>query len=176
MSDWPIIRNVNPVVISPASPDVLGEALNGMGYTLSASAWPTANKAIFIPFPVYYPTTIVKMFVENGGTVSGNIDVGVYDRGGAKNVAKGSTAQSGSNAIQEFDITDTLLMPGMHYLTVAMDNTTGQLQRWSPSSPILRAMGCKEATSSFALPTSVTLAALSSSYIPYVAVTSKTVI
>jgi len=176
MSDWPIIRNVSPVVISPASPGVLGEDLGGMGFTPGSSAWPTSNKAIFIQFPVYYPVTVYKMFVENGTSVSGNIDVGIYDRGGARIVSKGSTAQSGTSAIQEFNITDTVLNPGLYYLAVAMDNTTGHLQRWGSNSVINRGMACMEATSSFALPSSVTFAGITASYIPYIAAALRTVI
>jgi len=176
MADWPVIRNVSPVVISPASPGVLGEDLGGMGYTPGSAAWPTANKAIFIPFPVFYPITVYKMFVENGTTLSGSIDVGIYDRGGARKISIGATAQSGTSAIQEFNITDTTLNPGLYYLAIAMDNTTGHVQRWGSNSVINRGIACMEATTSFVLPSTVTFAGLSSSYLPYVAAVLRTTI
>jgi hypothetical protein len=170
------LRNIDRFVISPASPGMGGAEMNGMGFTPGSNTWPTANKAIYIPFPVRFPITVVKLFVENGTTVSGNIDVGIYDRGGARLVSSGSTAQSGTSAIQSFDITDTTLNPGLYYLAVAMDNTTAHLLRWGTSSAIPRAMGVMEQTSAFALPSTATFAALSSSYIPFVAATLRTTI
>jgi hypothetical protein len=56
------------------------------------------------------------MLVLNGATASGNMDVGIYDYAGTRLVSSGSTAQSGTSAFQDFDITDTLLGPGIFYL------------------------------------------------------------
>lgn len=173
MPDFPILFNIDRIIISTASPHSIGVDLNTIGSTSTAAAWPTANKAIFVPFSVHGPVTVVKMFLENGGTVSGNVDVGIYDRGGARLVSSGSTAQSGASAIQEFNITDTLLNPGLYYLACALDITTGQIARWSPSAAIGRGLGVAEQTSAFALPSSATLAALSSGYIPLICATLR---
>lgn len=177
MPDFPVLRNVDPLVISPASPQSIGEMLNAMGLGLTTSTWPTANKAYFIPFSVFAPITIVKMFVINGGTASGNIDVGIYDRGGSRLVSSGSTAQSGTSAVQEFNITDTLLLPGLYYLACAMDNTTGTLDLWNPATALARVMGVVEQTSAFALPSSATFASLSGTLkFPFIGATQRPVV
>ena len=177
MPDFPIIRNIDPVVISAATPQSIGEALNSIGSGLSAAAWPTANKAYYIPVSIYSPVTIVKMFVVNGATASGNIDVGIYDAGGARLVSIGTTAQSGTSAIQEFNITDTTLSPGLYYLACAMDNTTGTVEVWNPSIAIARSLGIVEQTTAFALPATATFAALSGTFrVPFIGATRRAVV
>lgn len=177
MPDFPIIKNIDPIVISPAIPQSLGAILNAMGLGAGAVAWATANKAFYMPFSVDAPVTIVKMLVINGATVSGNIDVGIYDRGGARLVSSGSTAQSGVSAVQEFNITDTVLNPGLYYLACAMDNTTGTLEMWTPSASLSRSFGLAEQASAFALPATATFAALSGTLrFPCVGATQRSVI
>jgi hypothetical protein len=171
----PII-NIDSLILSPASPNSIGEAINAMGLSLSSATWPTANKAIYVPFSLSEPFPVAKIFVINGTAVSGNIDVGVVDRGGSRRVAIGSTAQSGTTAVQEFDVTDTTLNPGEYFFTVAMDNTTGQLESWNPNSAICRALGLREQTSAFPIPSSATFAAISSSRIPFIGLTPRTVV
>lgn len=176
MPDFPVLRNVDRFILSPGSPHSLGNELLATATTRGLSTWVVANKAYFIPISIFAPITIKKMFVENGTTVSGNIDVGIYDAGGVKKVSIGSTAQAGVSAIQEFDITDTLLNPGLYYLAGAMDNTTGIVQRAGPSSAVLRTFGVFEQTSAFPLPSTATFALLSSSFFPYVFATQKATI
>jgi hypothetical protein len=176
MPNFPDLANVDALVISPACPQALGNFFNAAGYTLSSTAWLTANRCSSIPFSVYAPITIVKMFVINGATVSGNIDVGIYDFWGKLLVSKGSTAQSGINAIQSFDITDTLLNPGHYYMAVVLDNTTGTLQMWTPSASIYRSEGVFETTSSFPLPDPMGFGSPSMSRVPFVGLTQRTVV
>lgn len=176
MPDFPVAHSVNNLIISSASTQSLGHALSAMGVIAGTIAWPTANKAIFVPVTIYDAVTIVKMYVINGNPVSGNIDVGIYDVGGARLVSAGSTAQAGTDVVQEFNITDTTLNPGLYYLACALDNGTGRVSRWNPSAALGRALGVAEQTTAFALPSSATFAALSSSYIPAIFATPRTVI
>lgn len=177
MPDFPVLRNPDLAVISPASPWSLGTAMNAMGLTSAASAWPTANKAYYIPVSVQYPITVAKMFVINGSTVSGNIDVGIYDAGGAKLVTSGSTAQTSGSVIQEFDIADTLLQRGLYYWACAMDNSTGTLEIWNPNLAIGRAMGVCEQTSAFPLPATAVFALLATTLrFPVIGATPRTTI
>lgn len=176
MPDFPTTRRVNSLLISPGAPEALGNELNGLGATTASGTWPVANKAIFVPFEVFEPITIVKLFVENGTAVSGNIDVGIYDFKGTRLVSSGSTAQSGTSAIQEFDITDTLLLPGLYYLACVLDNTTGTLFRWSPSSSLCKALGVCEQTSAFPLPSTATFAMPTSALVPPLFATQRSVI
>ena len=114
------------------------------------------------------------MLTFNGSTASGNIDVGIYDLGGAKLVSIGSTAQAGTSAYQVFDITDTTLYPGQYYMAVAMDGTTGTLVRWSPGAQECRNLAMQQMASAFPLPATATFASVASSYIPWVFASRRT--
>lgn len=141
---------------------------------LSTSAtWPSANLALFIPFKVFFSYTATRMFAYNGATASGNIDIGIYSSQGNKLVSSGSTAQSGTNVLQEFDITDTVLVPGLYYMAVAMDNTTGTLFRNTTNLNPLRMNAIYQQASAFALPTTTTFAAMAQSYIPVIGMSNR---
>lgn len=178
MPIFPSFQNVDQLVISPASPQSLGEFFNSMGASIGSLAWPVANKAYSIPFFVYSPITIAKMFILNGSAVSGNVDVGIYEgKGVAKIVSSGSTAQSGTNVIQEFDITDTLLNPGIYFMALSIDNTTATIQGWGISSVIGRSVGIHEKSSSFPLPSTLGFTQLSgTTRIPFIGLSQRPVI
>ena len=176
MPDFPIVRNVDPIVLSPLNPQSLGSMMNAMGLAFpNPTAWITANKAFFIPISIAGPVTVKKMFWFNG-TVSGNVDVGIYDRGGNRLVSAGSTAQAGASAVQEVDITDLLLKAGLYYLAMVMDNTTGQVELLNLSTGPAMFAGVAEMTSAFPLPATATFAAVSSARTPFVAATLRTVV
>lgn len=148
---------------------------NAAGAPISR-AWPAANRALYIPFIVGVTFVAVQMFVVNGATVSGNIDVGIYDGSGNRLVSKGSTAQAGVSSQQAFDITDTVLLPGRYYMGVAMDNATGTLIAWGPVAGLAGSMGCLQQATAFALPATATFAAMASAFIPGVGIHSRTTI
>jgi len=177
MSDFPTIENVDAIVISPATPQSIGEALNAMGLGSSAAGWPSNNKAVYTPFSVFSPVTIVKLFVVNGATVAGNIDVGIYDRGGVRLASAGTNIQSGTSVVQEFNITDLNLNPGLYYLAASLSNVTGTLEVWSPTVAIGRSLGIAEQTSAFPLPATGTLAVLTGTLrVPFVGATQRTTV
>lgn len=144
------------VVLSPHSP---AGPLGGMvGGAIASATYPSANLAIFYPVRVTRAFTVAQLFVLNGATVSGNIDVGIYDSAGTRLVSSGSTAQSGTNAVQAFNIADTLLAAGWYYLAVAMDNITGTLQRNTAGSFVMTAsLGIGQQASAFPLPATATI-------------------
>lgn len=180
MSDWPNSNLFPLVTITPWSLESLGPLIAAVGGNASpgaAAAWPASNTALFVPFLVLAPCLIVKMASFNGGTVSGNIDVGIYDERGTKLVSSGSTAQAGTNAWQSFDITDTLLGVGRFYLATAIDNTTGTLFRATVASAVLLSTtGVCQMASAFPLPATVTLATLTANTIPNVIATGRLVV
>lgn len=170
-----------PPVLSVVSLESLGIniALDGVLMSDFASAtYPTGNKAYYVPFMLYEPYIVAQLFVANGATASGNVDVGIYDAAGTRIVSSGSTAQSGTTALQLFNITDTLIGPGQFYFAVAMDNTTGTLYRSlvASSTTEMRHMGILQQTSAFALPATATFAALSNNYLPLIGMTNRTVL
>ena len=147
------------ITITPfAAESLAGNAPGSLGAPAS-STFPSANAAYFFPFRIWTPITVRKLFAHNGATASGNIDVGIYDAQGRKLVSAGSTAQAGTNALQEFDVTDTVIGPGLFYLAVAMDNTTGTLFRSTFGGSVnSKVMGEAQQASAFPLPATATFA------------------
>lgn len=171
MPDFPLTRPLNAGVLSTLTLGGLGVPLRAIAATLNASiAWPVANLAIYEPSIIYQPLTIVKMSILNGTAVSGNVDIGIYDAGGAKLVTAGSTAQAGTSAIQTFDITDTLLRPGLYYMALALDNTTGTVEGVSGLTAIdAEILGVMQQASAFAMPSPATFAAFAQTLLPFIA-------
>jgi hypothetical protein len=177
MTDFPAATfPAQPAIISTVSclgPELVGIVGNVETIT---GAYPSANLAIFVPFQLSAPFLAAQMFVANGGTVSGNVDVGIYDTQGNRLVSKGSTAQSGTSALQPFDIADTWLQPGCYYMAVALDNATGIINHYVPGVTQSRQMGVLQAATSFPLPATVTFAAIASNYLPSIGIASQAVI
>lgn len=163
---------MNPLLkanIATYSIEALGWFNAGVGSAGNA-AWPASNDAIFIPFTIEKPIVAKQMFCMNGNVASNNFDLGIYTLGGARIVSTGSTAQSGTSAIQITNITDTYLSPGTYYMACAMNGTTGTFRRFNPSVILLQQMGVMKATSAFALPSSVTLTTVTAAYVPNIGI------
>lgn len=144
----------------------------------SSSAWPAgANTAVFIPFLVGKEITFSTMFWVNGTVVSGNVDVGVYSQDGTKIVSKGSTAQSGTSAIQIVTVTTTTIGPGLYYLALVLDNATGTIASY-PIGQVLKTKftGAAQMASAFALPSSATFATLGQDSLPLVGLSTRSTI
>lgn len=168
----------------PMPPLVGTENWHCLGTQLAASAvsapisaaWPAANRALYIPIIITEDVTVVKLWVYNGATASGNIDMAIYNSAFARQVTIGSTAQAGTNVIQEFNITDTALTAGTYYIGIAMDNTTGTTRRYSPygGGAQLQTWGMAQEASAFALPSTATPADVASAYIPICGIATRT--
>lgn len=177
MGDWSAVNGPGtPITIGAHSDCSIGGPMAGMLTAQNLSTWPAANLAIFIPFRVYQIYTAVKMSWING-TVSGNIDVGIYDAQGDRLVSLGSTAMSGASAIQTGDITDTTLKPGLYYMAMAVDNTTATFRRFTSATVAGTAgLGLLQQATAFALPSTATFAACGNDYIPGLAITGRSLI
>jgi hypothetical protein len=148
----------------------LADAATGGG------AWPAANRALLVPFEIASPRVVTEIVWYNGSGISGNVDAGIYTTAGGRIVSTGSTAQSGSTAQQVVDITDTLLLPGVYYMALAMDNGTGTIVRWQNyGTQQLIASGMQQAATAFPLPDPVTLANPATNYVPCMALGFQTV-
>ena len=178
---YKILAAQTPVTINTASWESVGPSIAALALAAPTStAWPTANRAIYVPFTLRAPLTVVKLFSGNGSALSGNIDMGIYNAAGTRLVSKGSTAHAGAS-LQSFDITDTLLIAGQYYMAVALDNATGALCRWTATSPVSAdvAWGVATEASAFPLPATATFAsmtALAAVYIPLIGLTGRTVV
>lgn len=175
MSDWIVGRQPgNSPVISPASGESCGSAIAGVNAaSTSLTAWPAANRAFYIPVLIYAPWLLASMFFENGGTVSGNVDVGIFDSQGDRLISSGSTPQAGINSEQSIGVALTLL-PGVYYYAMAMDNATGIVRTFAPGgTPLGAVTGVLLQASAFPLPASATFATASTTTIPILGLTSR---
>jgi hypothetical protein len=165
------------VTISTNSLESLGGLLTAYaappGSFSASAAYPLANLALYIPFVVCQRVPVVRLFSNNGGGVSGNIDLGIYDHTGQRLVSTGSTAQAGVSAPQMFTVAVTL-GAGRYYLAVAMDNTTGTLRRYNLSALHWVGAGVAEQTSAFPLPATATFATMTRAYMPIIGLSTIT--
>lgn len=174
MTDFPAVGMWGPGMsagpCSQASPVSDMMAITNWAATVSA-VWPTANLALFFPFLLDEPRLVQHISHVNGTVVSGNVDVGVYDRNGARLVSKGTTAQAGVSTIQTHDVTDTLLAAGLYYAAMVLDNVTGTVARAQPGGvPGQAAAGAYQMATAFVLPATATFALPAVSYVPSLAV------
>ena len=122
------------VMIQPFSDWMCGAMLGSqLVGTPTSAAWTSNNRAFYMPLYVPQPVVVVKLWVLNGATASGNIDLGLYTRGAGGPASlltsSGSTAQSGTSVVQEVDITDQVLSPGTYYVALAHSSTVGTVYR-----------------------------------------------
>lgn len=161
-------------LILPPLPNLLSAGIYGAGGGQSrgggaSAAWPVANSAIFVPIRLPKKRTVQAFGFFNGGTLSGNLDVGVYTLGGKRLVSIGSTAQAGANVVQKVTLGTPFVLPaGAYYLAMALDNATGTNFRSAPAAGLeyLKQIGLCEMAAAFPLPATATLAALTSNYEP----------
>lgn len=166
-----LVRSV-PYIFMPTHCSLFAPAVaRGLGVSPSgggtAAAWPSANRAIYIPFfnPWWYP--IKRLWWYNGGTSGSNADVGIYSSMGGLIVSSGSTARSGINAPQYVSV-DYLLPPGTYYHALAFSGTTGMTDTiagtWSAA--LTRAIGILQEDSALPLPAQMTPAQSTFTFVP----------
>lgn len=162
MGDFPKVIDYNHDVICLTSPECLGTQIASTGLTYTtATAYPSANLAQYVPFLVGYPITIQKMFWENGATVgNNNVDVGIYDSQGNQLTHSGSTLTSGATSTQSVSVGPVTLEQGLYYMAMAVDGTTDTFLSLSSTiaSPQMRSFGIYQQASAFALPSTATFA------------------
>ncbi len=150
----------------------------GLASSPTSTTWLTANLAIYVPVRIATPLIAKQLFLWNGATVSGNVDMGIYDVAGRRIVSAGSTAQAGTSVLQLFDITDTWLGRGLYYFGLAFDNTTATITRgaWSDARVGRTVGGTVQQATAFPLPTTATFAVWVGTPIPNMGLTTKVVI
>jgi hypothetical protein len=136
----------------------------GAGYA-NVSAWPSANLALYVPVRVGRRVTVYQMSWEVGAQ-NGNCDVGIYTEDGTRLVSAGSTAV-GAAGLQVFNITDTVLGPGMYYLASVLSTvTTATILSGAPPIPHCRLSGCRQQATALPLPATATFANYGVAYVP----------
>jgi hypothetical protein len=140
-------------------------------------AFPAANLAIFIPFAITTKINVKNLLSYNGGTISGNIDLGIYDINGIKLTSTGSVAHAGSSSIQATSITPITLAPGTYYFAVAMDNGTGQLRRAAFTNVDESQMfGMAQMGTAFPLPATATISGMGFNYVPVIGLSTRSTV
>ncbi len=147
-----------------SSHDRRGEAWS---WALPAStANPLANLALYVPFSVSEPDTVVEGWVQCGATAGGNFDIGVYDAAGARLSSSGSTARTANDIVNTTALSDLTLLPGVrYYMAIAMDATSNYVASTNAAG-INAGFGILESTSSFVLPSSPTLSVTTRAFLP----------
>jgi hypothetical protein len=172
MADWPQVGPPAPVMISPFSQNAIGVDIAAAAMAAPASAAiATANLARGYPFWLPEPITVLKLWTYSGGTIAAtSVDVGVYSEDGRLLVSAGGAAEANASALQEFDVTDTVLGRGRFYMAASISSTTGTFFTVGASNTtylqLLKAAGCWQAASAYPLPATITFAALAAALIP----------
>jgi hypothetical protein len=167
MSDWPQASRPPTVLMSPFSELAQGTEMAALATAAPASvAHGTANLARFYPFVLPEPIVVVKMWWYNGGTVSGNVDVGIYDKDGTKIVSQGNTAQATINVLQEVNIADTVLGRGLFYMALSASSATATFFSNANSVQLAKALGLAQMATANPLPATATLAAVAAAIQP----------
>lgn len=153
---WPPLNVITPFHID-SSGLVLATTITVAN--CASAAIGTNNLILYWPFVIAEPATAVRLSLMNGGTASGNIDLGIYDGGKNRVVNTGTTTQTGTNVVQDVDITDTLLLPGRYFMAVQFSSSTATLFRTAQTDETLLSTipVYIEAAGGFGLPSSATM-------------------
>jgi len=141
----------------------------------SSFAWPSANRAMFLPIHLPAPFLLKSFFAVNGTTATGNIDLGVYGVDGTLIASKGSTAQSGTSTLQILTLaTPIILSPGRYFMAVSASSTSTTFIGRTPATLILRRFGVLQAASQVPLATGPTFATAASAFLPHIGIAQIT--
>ena len=153
--------------------DTLGRGNLG---ALTSAGYVSANLGLFFPVRLQWEFQVNRVFVTNGGTASGNFDIGIYSAGLTRIYSTGSTAQVGTNVNQYVTpATPFKLPPGSYYLAIVMNGTTNTAFRTTgPTAQDFRSVGCFQMASAFALPATATPATYANAYAPLFGITKTT--
>lgn len=152
--------HAHPLSLGPVSRKIVGA-----GSSPGSTAWPAANRAILIPFRIPRIVTAYQMIVACGATAGGNFDCGIYDMFGNLLVSGGTTARSPSSEVI-VNITDTVLGPGRYYMALSADSTDTFIATAPAQAALVKAVGIRQASAAFVLPSTVTFETAASAYIP----------
>lgn len=111
-------------------------SFSGIGAAVS-QAFGTAGRVYMVPLEVAWPVIVDRILYRVGGTSGGNIRVGIYREGSTADspaggelvVESASLAQDTANYIQQATIADTVLTPGLYYVGIQGDDTSGTFHR-----------------------------------------------
>lgn len=160
---------LEPIIISPESPEAIGTLIRllGVAGNYASATWPTANLAIYYPFVLRSAILVTQLWTSNGAASSQTRDVGIFSFDGTKLISSGSTAGSGTTALQLYNVTDTMIGPGIFYMGMSSSGTTNAFTRMTPSTATrANAFGMYQQVTAFPLPANATFATVTNAYVP----------
>lgn len=165
---------VHPARIFTYSPEMLGVELAAMASAAPAgTAWPANQEAFYIPLKIEATVTVktIGVAISADGTAA-TLDVGIYNSAGTRLVSKGNTAVAATSTWQSFDITDTVLIPGLYYIGIlgAWATTAPSVYRHSLASSVMSRCYYYQAVGAADLPASAIFANSARDYLPHVCV------
>lgn len=181
MSDFPHARFHKPVISSVSTETPLSGtyvALGGAAPT-GSGAYPTANLAMYVPFQIWTPYLVRRVWWANGTTtIAGNVDVGVYAQDGTRLFSAGATAQATASINQSVALgTPSLLSPGSYYMAFSSSSNTATFFRLSVSvARVGQMFGLAQEATANPLPATFTQAAFAQTIVPVFGIASATVI
>jgi hypothetical protein len=173
--DVPLIPDTWPLpTIHPYSQESIGAAIMAMsgpqyyGAMGTSASWPTTNLAFYIPF-VICRTVIIRELAWFIATLNlgGNVDVGIYDKGGNRLVSVGGVALVGTNTWQTYDIADTQLNPGGYYMAMVCSSVSPKWPyAYFPGGSCMTVLAMLQQTNAYPLPNPMVGATYASNFIP----------
>jgi hypothetical protein len=143
-SHWHSIDTISAGLVAP------------QGQFSTATAWPTADLAVYTPLIVRHRVVVKQLWYANAATATGNYDIGLYDAAGAALLRKGSTAKGTSLEETVWNCTDTTIGPGLYFLALASDSGTDTFYAVTLAAPYPAALGMYSGSSEFPLPATAT--------------------
>jgi hypothetical protein len=83
-----------------------------------------ANTVWCLPYMLDDACVITKLWWQNGVTVAGNTDMGLYTDQGTRLIATGPIANAGAQVIQVVDIVDLAIAEGLVYFAIVTDSAS----------------------------------------------------
>lgn len=136
----------------------------GTGAAGASTAWPAANRALYVPMIIPFDFPVARVFWGNGSSVTGTGCFGIYGLNGMQLFTTGAVTKAGASAIQYVDNTDFLLPAGEYYFALEMSATTNA--GWghtTAGASQLRMSGVLQEASDGTLPATMTPAAVAAS-------------
>jgi hypothetical protein len=132
----------------------------------SSQAWALgANKILYIPVLLEQPMQVSEVWWLNGGTVSGNVDCGVYTDNGIRLGNAGTTAQAGPSTNQSVS-TNFLVPRGIVYMALAVSSATATFFALAAAGDPDWMGFMLEQSAAPPLPTTATFATTTAGYVP----------
>lgn len=124
----------------------------------ASGAWPANNRALYAPLQMPSPFLVARFMFYNSTSLSGTVDMGLYDSVGNRLLSTGATARSGASAVQYVGVADQLFPAGHYYVAMLATSTTGNFIFVNISSAaIMQAAGMlQEDVGAATLPTTMT--------------------